>query len=502
MYNIKKIKYFITLLTLLGSSSVAVEMQISYDQFSLNADNDALGGNTDQYYTNGIHAEFSYHRRATKGSASLDDIKKAGSPLFYFFWKPIAGGQVQEMYQGFGFGQDLYTPTNIQKTEVVAGDHPYSAWSYFSLFWGLNKEQNGREIKQRLEFQLGGIGRNANGGPAQIVVHDYVAPQSPRPQGWGQLTHGETGLRLRHKYQNLSAVRYKTKSGFEINWNLGNVKTDLSAGLVLQMGRFNNKERRKSRGFQLYGYIKPGVTLVGFNGHLQGGLTNPNKSRIGHYDFWDYIAFDLLTGNTNSEQKVIYYQYLLNDPSSYPDTGRFDYLNRYYTLYRPLFNPNGGNNILQDFGADYIVYNMLFNHGEVLDFEGKMLVLGDIMQNPINDPNERALIIDVLFREGKTLHPFLKYNAYRKMIARSNLRTYDEALHTLLYLQLFQPKNHEDSYIAKRKNVYGTLQIGVVLDIMRFSLQLKGNWQSQEFVQKKEFPSGHFYGTIHATWRW
>ena len=486
------------------------------NEFRLTWENDAFGGTTDANYTNGMRFEIS--RNFHKAEAT-DDNPETYLPTF--LWALMRDANETDIFEAFSFGQNMYTPNDITKTEIQIGDRPYSAWGYAGIFWGVNYQSGNWSSQHRIDFEIGAIGDKAAGRPFQSIIHEYIT-YSPEPQGWGLQTHRELGLRLGYSYKSLYKPIGIFQGGYQFALNLGNVMTNVSPGLIFKFGRVkDNSAYGKSRGLwpepilanysgvgpfkakdryspgsdsaQFYFFINPSVTAVAFNGHLEGGVFNRRTTAVSNYDYYDYAAYDSLAVDAAPLYKTLSYEYFFENSIGIT-TDKYE---KYIYLYRPIFNQTGA----AATGMDFLIFNTLFNGGETLTDGDKFLILDDLFQNPVSSPVERYFIIASLLNDGHPLNPALRFLAYYTLVLRQR-GVWDPIKDTLVFYQLFQKIRLKETYVVKKRPYFGAIRLGFVLEFGDYSLSYTGVMRTLEFFKKRELSSRHYYGELQFSVRW
>lgn len=137
------------------------------------------------------------------------------------------------------FGQDMYTPVDTSRYDLIVDDRPYAGYSYLSTAY-LRKGDNsdGWSQMDTLELQLGIVGPSSLAEDAQKFIHRIRGLD--RPNGWDHQLKDEPALNLAFERKWLYHPTFRkrfcvdaiTHSGFA----LGNVMTYLNAGLELRAG--------------------------------------------------------------------------------------------------------------------------------------------------------------------------------------------------------------------------------------------------------------------------
>ncbi|MDO9515928.1 MAG: lipid A deacylase LpxR family protein [Syntrophales bacterium] len=141
--------------------------------FTLYMENDFFY-NTDREYTSGI--KLSWVSPDLTEHRDTPFVPEWGYPLIEqlpFINKPGYRRSVS-----FSFGQGMYTPEEIERSDLMADERPYAGITYLAVgFHGKNTQQ-----MDTLEFNVGIIGPHSYVEAGQKVSHRWVAATDP--QGW------------------------------------------------------------------------------------------------------------------------------------------------------------------------------------------------------------------------------------------------------------------------------------------------------------------------------
>ena len=139
----------------------------------------------------------------------------------------------------FAIGQNMYTPSDISRSDLITDDRPYAGWSYFSLAYHRKNEFSAQlDFLDTVEVQIGIVGPQSYAEETQKFVHDLRRLQ--RPNGWDHQIKNEPGVNLVFERKWLF---YSTRSNpvnidviTHAGASLGNVSTYLNAGLEVRLG--------------------------------------------------------------------------------------------------------------------------------------------------------------------------------------------------------------------------------------------------------------------------
>ncbi len=223
----------LVLLILVSGPLLAGENPKDRWTFNLYFEND-LFAETDQNYTNGI-------RLAWVSPDLTDYIKDRSLPRWIrslnrrlTFFHPSYKGLQRNLV--FSIGQTIYTPSDINATQVVKDERPYAGWLYSSMAYHI-KNQN--ELDS-LEIQIGVVGPAAQGKETQDFIHDLRGFE--KFQGWDNQLENELGIALiyEHKDKVINRTDRYGNFGYDVITHfggaLGNVATYLNAGAEIRFG--------------------------------------------------------------------------------------------------------------------------------------------------------------------------------------------------------------------------------------------------------------------------
>jgi hypothetical protein len=213
-------------MALLASALVATKAE-EKSTVSFTVENDSFFG-TDRYYTHGFRLQYMHKPNAVPAwTASL---------LTNF---PTLGMDVSRMRIGFALGQELFTPSNISRTELIPNDRPYGAWIHGSLILRRAGTLAGMfPSMDELELDLGLVGPEAFGEDTQRWWHDLTGYAEPR--GWDNQLNNEPALQLYLTRSIQVAFRNDDYWGFDIvphgRVALGNIYVYAEIGTLFRAG--------------------------------------------------------------------------------------------------------------------------------------------------------------------------------------------------------------------------------------------------------------------------
>ncbi|MEM7651174.1 MAG: lipid A deacylase LpxR family protein [Pseudomonadota bacterium] len=218
-------------------STPSVEQQIAErlraaedkNYLSLSIENDNLGGGTDRFYTSGVR--FTWFNVNTPVPDMIDEMADA-VPTF----------DINDTTSTFfTFGQNIYTPEDIELRANQDNDRPWAAFLYGSV--GLATLE-GNHIDE-LELTLGIVGPEALGEQTQKLIHTHVS-NSPTPKGWRNQLDFEPGIILSAQRRWPAAWAadlgdYRLRAEPNMNVSLGNIYTYAGTGLTFTFGPYQSR---------------------------------------------------------------------------------------------------------------------------------------------------------------------------------------------------------------------------------------------------------------------
>jgi lipid A 3-O-deacylase len=208
--------------------------------FIVTEENDAfVKHGTDDHYTNGIRVAYEFAtahwwpgflRRWTPRLAfaeNADEIVRkqiADADLLVpgTTWMPL--------------GQNLYTPKNIDSSQLLVGDRPYGAY----LYTGIEYHAGNASVYHGIELDVGATGPIALGRETQTRVHEILGIHTPK--GWANQIRGEPGVELQYEQRRvfLKGTVCNDYRIFDLvphaGLSVGNIMTYGAAGATVRIG--------------------------------------------------------------------------------------------------------------------------------------------------------------------------------------------------------------------------------------------------------------------------
>lgn len=194
-------------------------------------ENDLFQG-ADQQYTNGVRASYLSPEGDNFEYLQLirDGLEIIASPNQYTRF-------------GLALGQEIYTPEDINATEVIEGDRPYAGWLYGGASLHtvrIDKDNPVFKTLESIEFDIGVVGPWAKAQETQDFIHDLRG--FDKFQGWDNQLDNELGLLLLYerKWRLFDPVNVVGGLQFDfipyVGGSIGNVLTHANIGGSTRLG--------------------------------------------------------------------------------------------------------------------------------------------------------------------------------------------------------------------------------------------------------------------------
>ncbi len=199
--------------------------------FTFQYENDIFTGE-DNHYTNGVRLSYTSPRLREQISWAADALE------WLYPFDPGADARLR-----VSLGQNMYTPGDIEVSELIPDDRPYAGWLYAGVALNVETTQDlfGTRYKSldTLEVELGVVGPWSLAEETQKFVHEIIG--SPEPEGWDNQLENEPGLLivLERKLRTppLSLGRLQTDAIPFLSVSLGNIETSASLGGIVRLGQ-------------------------------------------------------------------------------------------------------------------------------------------------------------------------------------------------------------------------------------------------------------------------
>ena len=214
----------VVLFALFAACSAIAEQGWEGEIISLRLENDAVA-QADRHYTQGSFLSYLSRDNAIP---RWTGVVAENLPTF--------GYSVGATKAGFGVGQEIYTPEDLEASELQVGDRPYAGW----LFGRLTLQRRGPlsrrwSVLETFDLDLGII------GPESLAEQTQKEWHGADPRGWDHQLETEPGFALRYER------RFQFKPAEDSNgWGVrliphvggsaGNIATYLNAGGTIRFG--------------------------------------------------------------------------------------------------------------------------------------------------------------------------------------------------------------------------------------------------------------------------
>jgi hypothetical protein len=215
---------------------LAVEAQENRWAQSIFFENDLFNG-TDSNYTNGI--KYSLISPDLSPHAKQGHFPRKVLELVHKIPFIRDSGPEYSHKAEFSLGQNMYTPSDISRSDLIVDDRPYAGWLYAGLaYHRKTKFEDHLDFVDSLEIQMGMVGPLSFAEEAQTLVHELR--DIPTAEGWDNQLENEPGLLVaferkwlfsRPSDQLLTADAIVHAGGV-----VGNVATYLNTGVEVRYG--------------------------------------------------------------------------------------------------------------------------------------------------------------------------------------------------------------------------------------------------------------------------
>ncbi|MFV8781507.1 lipid A deacylase LpxR family protein [Microbulbifer sp. SA54] len=192
---------------------------------SFQLENDSFDGASDANYTQGMQLAYSA------------DVAPEW-PRRFMPWLAAK----QELAAQYFLGQAIFTPYEIEETELILDDRPYAGWLYFglSLASGRLHPASNLKIVDRLDLSAGIVGPSSGAQQVQRGLHGLA--DTYEVNGWDNQLSDEPAVLAGYARKwafihSLGRSDMDWELSANLGGNLGNVSTQLAAGVGLRFGR-------------------------------------------------------------------------------------------------------------------------------------------------------------------------------------------------------------------------------------------------------------------------
>ena len=174
-------------------------------------ENDIFGG-TDRHYTNAFRLTW-----ISQDLTEYDEdtrLPRWGLPIIRKM--PLINRPGFQRNIGLSIGQNIYTPKDISRRDLIKDDRPYAGWTYLAIAFHV---KNTFKLDV-FEVTMGMVGPASLAEETQKIIHGWL--KSKEPKGWNHQLRNEPGLTI----------------GWQRNWRLliKNVGNDFGFDLIPRIG--------------------------------------------------------------------------------------------------------------------------------------------------------------------------------------------------------------------------------------------------------------------------
>jgi len=186
-------------------------------------ENDSFA-DSDQNYTNGVRFAW------LSGTDEPEGLSR------WIARNLLGAGDEAVIRRGIAMGHSIFTPNDTSTSAPLPDQHPYAAWLY-GEYTALVEQRN--EVDQ-FTVQLGIVGPSAGGEWVQNEFHSLIGAGDA--QGWDNQIGDEVGIVISYD-RRLRQLAQFGDGGFgmdvtpSLGVTVGNIHTNLHAGLTLRMGQ-------------------------------------------------------------------------------------------------------------------------------------------------------------------------------------------------------------------------------------------------------------------------
>lgn len=237
--------------------------------------------NTDYYYTNGASIAFT------------TPLARTG------IYKLLAGVSKNPDVEctGFSITQKIYTPTNPDVEDVLAGDRPFSGYLTIGQFRETFSLKRRLIIKSSIE--LGVLGPASFGGKVQSSIHQI------EPIGWDNQIHNMPVINYRFLIEKGIVNQPNIELNITGSVTTGTVFNNIKTGVYFRVGQFipllrgeaSITESNANAGdWQYWFFAKTQAAFVFYDATLQGSLFSDNDPYVIQSNQMRRIVPDAATG--------------------------------------------------------------------------------------------------------------------------------------------------------------------------------------------------------------
>lgn len=248
------------------------------------------GGPSDRFYTHGVRLIFG--KRVFRSDAT----EHADLPVWARFAARHCGAC--SIYPTFSFGQEAYTPQDIESPDPQPGEHPWAGWLYGAV--GATVDTPGGS-RHEYELRLGVTGERAAVQELQDFWHRLI--NRPKAAGWDNQLGADAGFNAYYRFRD---IRFRSDQDSRVHWDFGptveaafgTMRTHAVFGGMARIGRHAGNaldplvEDEFGRPLwpvsfdqvRIYGFLGANVRIVGHNYFLEGSRFHDDPDTVERKD--------------------------------------------------------------------------------------------------------------------------------------------------------------------------------------------------------------------------
>lgn len=196
-----------------------------------------LFNDTDSNYTNGV--KFSLISPDLSVHAENDTLPRKVLETIHKLPFIAESGPRFSHKAEFSLGQNIYTPANTDRSDLIPDDRPYAGWTYVGLAYHRRaRVAEGREFLDSVEIQLGMVGPWSFAEESQTLIHELRSLETAK--GWDNQLNNEFGVVIAFERKRLFYPEKDTLLKPDVILHaggaVGNVATYLNAGFEFRFG--------------------------------------------------------------------------------------------------------------------------------------------------------------------------------------------------------------------------------------------------------------------------
>ena len=209
-------------LTVPFAGAVAASDHHKTGYFGVVVENDVFVSDRDRHFSSGIRLDL-----VPKKETSFLGLNGLMKRLM---------GSTGASRQFLSLGQDMHTPEDLSRTDLIVDDVPYAGWLYLTM----GRSRPTDRFTERLSLTIGIIGPASLAGKLQHTWH--AAFDFDEPRGWRNQLRNEPGLNLFYQ-RRWRVPLYEAENGFEMRLSpaaqvaLGNIFVHAGGSILFQIGR-------------------------------------------------------------------------------------------------------------------------------------------------------------------------------------------------------------------------------------------------------------------------